>query len=158
MTYANDLPQQENDRLDIMHHMMTIRLGNRLHLAPIGKNLHRVLDLGTGTGIWAIEMGEILHASYINISRLFLAALSLTGADFADRGCLPLHRGTNMSFCHCFFYWEMFDRCRANISSPPRFWAMISVPYSLQCNRFIAFQGTTRDTDSWNQGASKCEV
>jgi hypothetical protein len=66
MTYAKYLSQQEKDRLDIMHHMVRILLDNKLHLAPIGKNPHRILDLGTGTGIWAIEMGEFLHTSHIN--------------------------------------------------------------------------------------------
>jgi methylase of polypeptide subunit release factors len=100
MAYANNLPQQEKDRLDMMHHLTTLRLDNRLHLAPIGQNPQRILDLGTGTGIWAIEMGEFLHASHINTSRLLPAALSLTSADFADRGCLPFCRSMNISFCH----------------------------------------------------------
>jgi hypothetical protein len=30
---------------------------NELHLAPI-RNPHRILDVGTGTGIWALEMGK----------------------------------------------------------------------------------------------------
>lgn len=33
-------------------------LGNKLHLAPIGKSPQRILDIGTGTGIWAIDAGE----------------------------------------------------------------------------------------------------
>ncbi|KAH0558736.1 hypothetical protein GP486_004618 [Trichoglossum hirsutum] len=33
-------------------------LGGRLYLAPIGENPQRILDIGTGTGIWAIEMGD----------------------------------------------------------------------------------------------------
>lgn len=32
-------------------------LKNKLYLAPIDRP-HRVLDIGTGTGIWAIEFGE----------------------------------------------------------------------------------------------------
>jgi methylase of polypeptide subunit release factors len=32
-------------------------LGGRLYLAPLGKDIHRILDIGTGTGIWAMEMG-----------------------------------------------------------------------------------------------------
>ena len=37
---------------------MTLRCGGELHLAPIGENPQRILDLGTGTGIWAIDMGN----------------------------------------------------------------------------------------------------
>lgn len=33
-------------------------LGGELYVAPIGKDVQRVLDLGTGTGIWAIEFAE----------------------------------------------------------------------------------------------------
>jgi methylase of polypeptide subunit release factors len=49
-----------------MHHLIKILLGDKLHLAPIGKNPHRILDLGTGTGIWAIDMGEFLRTNHIN--------------------------------------------------------------------------------------------
>jgi methylase of polypeptide subunit release factors len=49
--------QKENDRLDLFHHLLTLRLDDKLHLAPIGSNPQSVLDLGTGSGIWAIEMG-----------------------------------------------------------------------------------------------------
>lgn len=41
--------QDENDRLDLVHHMITLRLGGKLHLAPIKKDVQEVLDLGTGT-------------------------------------------------------------------------------------------------------------
>lgn len=40
------------------HHLATLLLGGRLHAAPIGQQPHRILDLGTGTGIWAVEMGK----------------------------------------------------------------------------------------------------
>ncbi|KAL0632401.1 hypothetical protein Q9L58_008724 [Maublancomyces gigas] len=45
-------------RLDIMHHALLLLLDNRLHLAPIGPNPTRILDIGTGTGIWAIDAGD----------------------------------------------------------------------------------------------------
>ena len=40
--------------------MIVIMLDGRLHLAPIDPDLQSVLDVGTGTGIWAIEFGEDL--------------------------------------------------------------------------------------------------
>src|SRR5437762_14320573 len=40
------------------HTMMVLALGGKLHLAPIGDSPQRILDIGTGTGIWAIEMGK----------------------------------------------------------------------------------------------------
>lgn len=42
------------------HHMQTLVLGGRLTTAPIGKNPQRILDVGCGTGIWAIDMGKTL--------------------------------------------------------------------------------------------------
>lgn len=45
-------------RLDIVHHIGLLLLSNKLHLAPIGDHPHQILDIGTGTGIWAIDAGE----------------------------------------------------------------------------------------------------
>ena len=50
--------QIENDRLDIVHKLMEVVLGGRLFLAPIKRNPSRILDIGTGTGLWAIDMGK----------------------------------------------------------------------------------------------------
>ncbi|KAL8716021.1 MAG: hypothetical protein Q9225_006294 [Loekoesia sp. 1 TL-2023] len=51
------LRSKETERLDIMHRMTEVSLGGKLNLAPIPKNAKRILDVGTGTGIWAIETG-----------------------------------------------------------------------------------------------------
>ncbi|KXH45423.1 TAM domain methyltransferase [Colletotrichum nymphaeae SA-01] len=53
--------EQENDRMDMQHHICLITLGGRLGLAPPcqpGVKVDRVLDVGTGTGIWAIQFGD----------------------------------------------------------------------------------------------------
>jgi methylase of polypeptide subunit release factors len=41
-----------------MHHMMTLRTDGKLHVTPLPEYPQKILDLGTGTGIWAIEMGD----------------------------------------------------------------------------------------------------
>ena len=38
--------------------MCTLILDNKLYLAPIEKNIQKVLDIGTGTGIWAIDFAD----------------------------------------------------------------------------------------------------
>lgn len=54
--YPND--EKESDRLDIMHKLTEVSLEGKLNLAPFSSEPQRILDIGTGTGIWAIEMGD----------------------------------------------------------------------------------------------------
>ena len=46
------------DEQDLQHQLWLITLHDELQLCPI-TNPHNVLDIGTGTGIWAIEFGRI---------------------------------------------------------------------------------------------------
>ncbi|KAM4061148.1 methyltransferase [Hirsutella rhossiliensis] len=50
----------ENERLDLQHHLCTLTLGGKLFACPAGKEkpLQRVLDAGTGTGIWAMDFAD----------------------------------------------------------------------------------------------------
>jgi SAM-dependent methyltransferase len=50
--------EQEQDRLDLLHHIFTMILGGKLYDAPIDPPPRRVLDIGTGTGIWAIDFAD----------------------------------------------------------------------------------------------------
>ncbi|CCE28846.1 uncharacterized protein CPUR_02535 [Claviceps purpurea 20.1] len=53
----NDDQQLETE--EICHHYLTILLDDQLFLAPLEKDkMHRVLDVGTGFGIWAIEFAD----------------------------------------------------------------------------------------------------
>lgn len=51
--------KEEKNRLDIFHKFFLVARDNNLFSAPLDvKQALRVLDLGTGTGIWAIELSE----------------------------------------------------------------------------------------------------
>ncbi|KAI9798954.1 MAG: hypothetical protein M1833_004307 [Piccolia ochrophora] len=43
---------------DLQHHLFTLTLDNKLHLAPVKGKAQNVLDIGTGTGIWAIDYAD----------------------------------------------------------------------------------------------------
>ncbi|KAF8460538.1 S-adenosyl-L-methionine-dependent methyltransferase [Kalaharituber pfeilii] len=46
------------NRLDLTHKIFLLLLNGALHWAPIGNDPKRILDIGTGTGIWVIDMAE----------------------------------------------------------------------------------------------------
>lgn len=48
----------ENDRLDFQHAIFLRTLGGKLHVSPIPGDVQNVLDIGTGTGIWAIDFAD----------------------------------------------------------------------------------------------------
>jgi len=51
--------EKEQDRLDLLHHIQLLLLKGHLTLAPVDTlPLHRVLDVGTGTGLWAIDFAD----------------------------------------------------------------------------------------------------
>jgi len=51
------LLQQENERLDLQYDILSVVLGQRAYLAPL-TNPRKILDIGTGTGVWALEMAQ----------------------------------------------------------------------------------------------------
>lgn len=56
-SYVMPNDESELDRLDLTHNMIRITMGEKLHIAPIEKP-KKILDIGAGTGIWAIEMAD----------------------------------------------------------------------------------------------------
>ena len=45
--------------------MVRLTMGGKLFFAPIGDKPGRILDIGTGTGIWAIDVGDELPGAEI---------------------------------------------------------------------------------------------
>ncbi|KAI9172851.1 hypothetical protein HJFPF1_02365 [Paramyrothecium foliicola] len=59
----------QNEGLDITHvldrhHMICLAMDNKLHLSPLEKP-QKVLDVGTGTGIWAIDFADEFPSSEV---------------------------------------------------------------------------------------------
>ncbi|CUS09613.1 unnamed protein product [Tuber aestivum] len=54
--------EAESDRLDLQHQMLSLLFG--LHRAPL-QNPQKILDIGTGTGIWAVEMADKFPSSEV---------------------------------------------------------------------------------------------
>jgi hypothetical protein len=52
--FPND--DEENDRLDLYHHIQTLSLEGELHLAPIGPDPQRILGMTTVT----LSKGELI--------------------------------------------------------------------------------------------------
>ncbi|KAF3933825.1 hypothetical protein ABW19_dt0200116 [Dactylella cylindrospora] len=57
-TYILPLHNQEIDRLNLKHHLASLLFDGKLHFAPIPSNPQKILDLGTGSGKWAMDIAD----------------------------------------------------------------------------------------------------
>jgi ubiquinone/menaquinone biosynthesis C-methylase UbiE len=67
------------DRMDIYHKLFQVARKDILHSAPLVRNYDqgpRIMDLGTGTGIWAIDVAE--YATFSRIMSYFSLTLLST--------------------------------------------------------------------------------
>ncbi len=63
--YKRPNDDAELDRLDLMHVMLSMVHNGKPHLAPIGSTPQRVLDIGAGSGSWAIEFGDLYPSAEV---------------------------------------------------------------------------------------------
>jgi len=59
--YMYPCDEPEKDRMDIYHQFFAVARRGQLHQAPVPTQPNvqpRILDVGCGTGIWAIDMAE----------------------------------------------------------------------------------------------------
>ncbi|KAJ4395751.1 hypothetical protein N0V85_006446 [Neurospora sp. IMI 360204] len=51
--------ERHNEALDLAHHVYTVVLDGKLYNAPLDKKkVQKVVDIGTGTGLWAIDFAD----------------------------------------------------------------------------------------------------
>ena len=55
--YGIPIDEHEQERNDTQHAKFFLLLDRRLHLAPI-EAPKKILDIGTGSGVWAIDMAD----------------------------------------------------------------------------------------------------
>ncbi|KFY50467.1 hypothetical protein V495_00267 [Pseudogymnoascus sp. VKM F-4514 (FW-929)] len=56
--------EKEQDRMDMIYHSLRLMFEDRLFFAPV-KNPQRIADMATGTGIWAIDVGDQYEAAEV---------------------------------------------------------------------------------------------
>ncbi|KYG42893.1 hypothetical protein M433DRAFT_72859, partial [Acidomyces richmondensis BFW] len=58
--------EHEQERLDLQHHIYRVALDGRLYSAPLPKEqIHDVLDVGCGTGLWCIDLADELPGAQV---------------------------------------------------------------------------------------------
>jgi SAM-dependent methyltransferase len=92
-------------RLDLHHELMLQLLNGQFHKAPIPSTCERILDIGTGTGIWAIDMAikfpkaEIVGTDLSPIQLEWAPENCRFEVDDAEREWVD-HRSASFDFIH----------------------------------------------------------
>ena len=60
--FPND--EAENERVEVFYHALRLALNNKLFYAPVAEPYH-ILDVGTGTGIWCIDVADAYPAANV---------------------------------------------------------------------------------------------
>ncbi|KAE8380203.1 S-adenosyl-L-methionine-dependent methyltransferase [Aspergillus bertholletiae] len=114
----NDDKAQES--MQIGHEVYRLLLRGRLYLAPIADSPQNVLDVGTGTGLWAIEFGDMHPSARVIGTDLSPIQPSFTPPNVqfeVDDCCDPwLYKNDTFDFVHvrglygCVSDWDKFYR------------------------------------------------
>lgn len=64
-SYGMPIDEAEMDRMDLQHRKYELVIGDRHFLAPIGDCPQRILDLATGTGIWALDVADMFPSAEV---------------------------------------------------------------------------------------------
>jgi SAM-dependent methyltransferase len=70
---------QEQNRLNFQHRCLYSAIGNH-YLVPLRPDVSTILDVGTGTGIWPVEMAKLFPQAHIVGMDISAAALEYTSS------------------------------------------------------------------------------
>jgi len=87
----------EKAREEWKHELIKYLLGNKLYLAPVSDHPQKILDLGTGSGLWAIA-GTLDHATLTPFACRLMWDQILTGISGREVRKCQCYRGR--SFKH----------------------------------------------------------
>ncbi|KAL8867202.1 MAG: hypothetical protein Q9174_005814, partial [Haloplaca sp. 1 TL-2023] len=65
--YALRKPDEdvEVNRLNLQHRLICLTQGDRLYTSPVNSQVKSVLDLGCGTGIWAVDFAKLFPSAHV---------------------------------------------------------------------------------------------
>jgi len=69
-TYFPSLNQRDIDRYNLKHHLTAMVFGGNLFFAPISDHPQKILDVGTGSGMWAMDVATKYEMAHVEATDL----------------------------------------------------------------------------------------